>query len=115
MSYHRDILHNAAAATADGAILDVKDAITAMVHLVNTGSPVGTITFEGTVDAAEAAGTWIAVAMEKSDGTLATSTTAAGYFRLPLNHGLSKFRARISAYTSGTFLVLSGVPRRTFM
>ena len=74
------------------------------LHLVNTGSPVGTVSFEGSVDGTN----FVAVAMEKADGTLATSTTATGYFRLPLNTAIKAFRAPISAYTSGEFTVLAG-------
>jgi len=81
----------------------------AAINFVSTGSPVGTVTFEGALDAADAS--FVAVPVETVTGTLVTSTTSAGYFRLPLNHGLSVFRARISAYTSGSFTIQGSAAR----
>ena len=105
MRYVSQILHTASAGTGDGEILNVSRVEALNVHFVNTGSPVGTLTFKGCVDSSRV---WFDVAMEKVDGTLATSTTTPGYFRLPLNHGLYEFKAEIGPYTSGSFAVRSG-------
>ena len=109
MRYETQILHTASAGTGDGVILTVRRVDALNVHIVDTGSPVGTVTFRGCVDADLV---WVDVAMEKVDGTLATSTTAPGYFRLPLNHGLYRFKAEITTYTSGSFTVRSGMRSR---
>lgn len=105
MRYESEILHTASAGTGDGVILNTGRTDTLNVHIVNTGSPVGTVTFRGCVDSDLV---WFDVAMEKVDGTLATSTTAPGDFRLPLNHGLYRFKAEITVYTSGSWTIRSG-------
>lgn len=109
MRYETQVLHTASAGTGDGVILNVGRADSLNVHVVDTGSPVGTVTFKGCVDAALV---WVDAAMEKVDGTLASSTTAPGYFRLPLNHGLFRFKAEITTYTSGAWTVRSGMRSR---
>ncbi len=109
MRYLSQILHTASAGTGDGVILNVSHADSLNVHVVNTGSPVGTLAFRGCVDESLV---WVDVAMEKVDGTLATSTTTPGYFRLPLNHGLYKFKVEVTTFTSGAWTVRSGLRHR---
>ena len=109
MSYQRTLMQDAATATGNGAVLPVKERGGA-VHFVNIGTPSGTVTFEGALDAAEAA--FVAVPLEQADGTLATTTTAPGYFRLPRNHGLAVLRARISTYASGAFTIHGATNRQ---
>ncbi len=103
MSYISTLLQNAQGAVGDGTAIDVRGFAQVGVHFLSTGSPVGTVTFEGTINDAD----WFAMPVENAAGTLVTTATAAGYFRLPRNHALSQFRARISAYTSGNFTVVS--------
>jgi hypothetical protein len=65
-----------------------------------SGTFVGTITFEGTVDGTN----WIAIALADLNSTTrarAISATVPGLFLLDYIGGLKQFRARISAYTSG--------------
>ncbi len=104
MSYIATPMHTAAAATGNGETIDVSEVPEFSLHFVNTGSPVGTVSFEGTVDGTN----YVAVPMETATGTLVTSTTAAGYFRSVRGHALLKFRAPISAFTSGLFTVVTG-------
>jgi hypothetical protein len=101
VSYQKNILHLATAATSDGAAFSVANYPNVAVHFVNTGSPNGTVNFEGTINDTD----WVAVPVEENDGDVVTSTTATGYFRLPRNHGLSQFRTRVTR-TSGTFTLL---------
>ena len=55
------------------------------------------MTFEGTIDDDN----WVAVrAFNLNDGSVGTTAAAAGLFQIPVS-GLSKLRARVSAYTSG--------------
>lgn len=96
-------LQAAATATGDGATVAVGNGQGFAVHFISTGTPVGTVTFEGTIDGTN----WIAVPMENAAGTIVTTATAAGYFRLPESAVVSAFRARISAYTSGSFTLVA--------
>jgi hypothetical protein len=109
MSYQKTLMQDAAGATGNGTTMGVKERGGA-IHFENIGSPVGTVTFEGALNAAEDA--FIAVPLETATGTLVTSTTTPGYFRLPLNHGLAVVRARISAFTSGAFSIHGATTRR---
>jgi hypothetical protein len=62
------------------------------VQVANSGGTF-TVTFEGTADDTN----WVAVqAANMNDGAVATTTSAAGIFVVPVA-GLSRFRARISA------------------
>lgn len=71
-----------------------------------SGTFVGTVAFEGTVDGTN----WFAIqGVSVSDSTsLATTATAAGVFRFDAR-GLFAIRARVSAYTSGAITVGIGV------
>jgi hypothetical protein len=104
MNYLTDTLLSAAATTGVGTAIDVWNADSCCLHFVNTGSPSGTVTWEGTVDGS----TWEVTPVEKPDGSVATTTTATGMFRLPKNHGLKQFRPNVTSRASGTFTVLSG-------
>ena len=67
-----------------------------------TGTFTGTIQFEGSSDGAA----FVAITgIKTADGSAATSATAAGLWQFPTG-GLSYFRARGSAWTSGTALVV---------
>ena len=63
-----------------------------------SGTWVGTLTFEATVDDSN----WRTVTVVKlGDGSSVTTTTANGAFALP-NSGVARFRVRATAWTSGT-------------
>lgn len=92
-------LQSAAAATGNGAVFDVTgySAIGAQV----TGTFVGTVTWEVTVDGS----TWVGILLAPpSTGTGALTATAPGVFTASVA-GLTQFRARVSAYTSGAITV----------
>jgi hypothetical protein len=92
------VLQNAAAATGNGTALPLlgMDALTVEI----TGTFVGTVTFEGTIDDTS----WFAVGLKTAaDGAAVTAPTAPGAWKLPVDAlGLSQFRARVSAHSSGT-------------
>ncbi len=98
-------MQNAAVATGNGTPLYTADAESgtyAVVALQVTGTFVGTVTFECTIDGAN----WVPLEM-KSIGasvTVATSATAPGIWVATVL-GLSQVRARVSAYTSGSVTV----------
>ena len=92
-------MQNAAAATGNGTALIVADR--ASVTLQITGTFVGTITIEGTVDDTN----WVALAcMNLNTRAVATTATAPAILNT-LAAGLSQIRARVSAFTSGTITV----------
>ena len=92
-------LQDAAAATGDGTPLETNNYGGAGISL--TGTFTGTVTWEGTVDGTN----WFAVpATNRTSGTAANTATATGIFFAALP-GITKFRARISAYTSGNITV----------
>ncbi len=63
-----------------------------------SGTFTATVSFEGTVDGTN----WAAVQGKNlASGSAASSATAAGIFVFEVP-GLAKFRARVSAYTSGS-------------
>jgi hypothetical protein len=66
-----------------------------------TGTWVGTITFESTIDDE----TWVSVsATNRASGATGSTTTANGVFNIP-STGVRSVRARMSAYTSGTAVI----------
>ena len=88
-------LHSASTGNGNGTVIDAAGFSAVGVQV--TGTFVGTVHFEGTVDGSN----WVAVqGANLNDGSVATSATAAGLFSIPLA-GLSHFRARV-AWTSGT-------------
>lgn len=99
-SYFHKMLHDAAAATGNGVsvpCVSTQEGFKTAVGIQISGTFVGTITFEGTVDGAN----WVAVEVEDlNDRTWTTTATAPGLFRA-VSLGLLYFRARISAYSSG--------------
>ena len=107
MSLFTTTLHSAAAATGGGLWLDVREFEAVAIQLLSTGTPAGTLSFQGSLS--EDKSNVIAVTMFTSGDptTPVTSTTAAGIFWLPANHALYWLRANITTYTSGNFTVLS--------
>jgi hypothetical protein len=90
------VLQSAAAATGNGNSLDVVGQAAAVIAL--TGTFVGTVTFEGTIDGSN----WFSVmAVKLGDGSIATTATATGMYRVSCA-GLTSIRARVSAWTSGS-------------
>ena len=98
-----ETLQNAAAALGNGTAVSLKGYSAATVEV--TGTFVGTVTFEGTIDDAS----WFALGLKTAaDGAAVTTATAAGAFKLPSDAvALSQLRARVSAYTSGSITVKS--------
>lgn len=98
-----ETLQSAAAATGVGAAADMKGQRRLSVHV--TGTFVGTVSFEGTIDDTN----WFAVGLKTAaDGAAVTSATAIGAFKLPADGPcLSQFRANVTAYTSGAITVRS--------
>lgn len=92
-------LQSAAAATGDGTPFDCKGL--AILGLQVVGTFVGTITWEGTVDGTN----WVAMdVLDRADTSMDTTETGVGLF-LANVVGLSQFRARVSAWTSGAITV----------
>lgn len=86
-------------AAEQSASLEVKGNGKAAVQL--TGTFVGTVSFEGTVDGTN----WVAINMTPpNSATAASSATAAGVW-VGSASALRAVRARMSAYTSGTAVV----------
>ena len=95
-----EVLQNAAAATGNGTAVALAGYDKFAIEV--TGTFVGTVTFEGTIDDTS----YFAVGMKTAaDGAAVTSATAAGAFKMPSDTVLSQFRARVSAFTSGTITV----------
>lgn len=70
-----------------------------------TGTFSGTVTFEGSVDGTN----YVAIAAEPiGGGSSVTTATAAGIWRVRAG-GLHSVRARVSTYTSGTFVITQDV------
>lgn len=67
-----------------------------------TGTFTGTITFEGTADG----GTWAALRVCPIGTSVSATTTTAGGIWFACCVGLLKVRARMSAYTDGTAIVV---------
>lgn len=72
----------------------------ATVVVTVSGTYVGTLQFEGSGDGDT---TWQSCSgtLSSNPATAATSTTSTGQWRFPVA-GLTSFRVRMSAYTSGT-------------
>lgn len=104
-SFVYQYLQNAAGATGGGTPIEttggVNGACTALTMQV-TGTFVGTVTFEGTVDATN----WVSLLCTSvTAGSTATTATAPGVVRVDCS-GLTQVRARVSAYTSGSITVI---------
>lgn len=95
-------LHTDAVATGDGVVLDMAGVEGVAVQIVGITS--ATITFEATVDGA----TWVGVALANLNSATrarALTATADGLFLFESAPGVKQFRARISAWVSGTINV----------
>jgi hypothetical protein len=96
-----ETLQNAAVATGNGTAIEMEGFNRLTVEI--TGTFVGTVTFEGTIDDSS----WFAVGLKTAaDAAAVTAPTAPGAWKLPADGpALSGFRARVSAYTSGSITV----------
>lgn len=92
--------HSGATGTADGTSLDVT--LFNNIGVQVSGTFVGTVSFEGRM---EDASNWeIIRCINTASGLVVTATTTTGLVQCP-NPGVKIFRARVSAYTSGTIVV----------
>ena len=98
-SAERVRLQDAAAATGNGGALNVAGAARLGVQL--SGTFVATVFFEITIDGAN----WIPIAMTPAGGGAGVTNTAAPNILSAAVSGFALFRARISAFTSGTVTV----------
>lgn len=102
-SYKTPKFHTAAVAIAVGNEAKVCDGLSSFATLAIQikGITVATVTFQGTVDGTN----WEDVkATDLKTGTAATTATADGQFRADVR-GLLKFRANLTAWTSGATTV----------
>lgn len=99
--FHAATLQSAAAATGNGTSLDCRG-VEQLFANVTVSSFTGTVTFEGSVDGS----TFFAIAGTDAsdDATKSSIATAAKAYRFNVK-GLYSFRARVSAYTTGTVTV----------
>lgn len=94
------IMQDAIGATGNGNIIDV--AGLASLGLQVSGTFVGTVTFEATVDDTN----WVALQVAAvNTGAISTTATAPGLFWAAVA-ALSKVRARVSAWTSGAITIV---------
>lgn len=93
-------MQTAAQATGNGTPAITADR--ALLAAQVSGTFVGTVTWEATIDGTN----WIAIAARTmaDQSTYATTATAPGLFAIPCA-GLQAVRARVSAYTSGSITV----------
>jgi hypothetical protein len=93
--YKNIIFHNAAVATANGAVLDVTEASGGAFSVVGiqiTGISGDTITFEVNIDGTN----WISILAENvTTGAEATTATANGIYRITCL-GMVQLRARLT-------------------
>ena len=95
--YHT--FHASAITNANGTAMGTMGL--AIVSVQVEGITTTTVTFQATDDGA----TWYAVeALNKNDGSKATSTITNGYFAIPVL-GANQLRCPISGYASGTITV----------
>lgn len=97
-------LQSAAAATGNGTVFLVDGCRSAMFQI--TGTFVGTVTFEATVDGTNWA-TYALSDISTTARTHATTQTTAGIYAADDLAGLMAVRARISAWTSGAITVVA--------
>lgn len=95
------VMQNAAGATGNGTVFDAKgNGYNVLVAQV-TGTFVGTVTFECSLDGTN----WLALqGVNLTSGSAATTATAGSIFRFDIG-GVRYVRARVSAYTSGAITV----------
>ncbi len=97
------VLQNAAAATGNGTALFMSGYTQATIQVTGTWS--GTITFEATLDG----NNWVTATVLDIGSTSRThhsTTTTNGLFNADEYAGCLYFRARVSAYTSGSVTVI---------
>jgi hypothetical protein len=100
------VLQAAAAATGNGTVFPMGGRQSAVFQV--TGTFVGTVTWEGTVDGTNWGG--VAVAdLASTTRARALTTTAPAIVLLDGAGGLQSVRARVSAWTSGTITVTGSV------
>ena len=75
-----------------------------------TGTFTGTITFEASVDGTNYVALAVKASSQTAAATLVTTTTTVGLFSVGIQ-GFTNFRARMSAYTSGTAVVTTSIAR----
>lgn len=93
-------LQDAAVATGNGTLYEGTTGI-GLLGCQVSGTFVGTVTFEGSINQAD----WVSLlARDKATGATATTATAAGIYLVDVA-GVTHFRARVSAYTSGSITV----------
>lgn len=96
-------MQDAAAATGEGALLRVTsvDGTCTFGTMQVTGTFVGTVTFQATVDGTN----WVSLLMTNlTTGSTSATATAPGIFRATVA-GLKAVRANVTAYTSGDITV----------
>lgn len=92
--------HSGATGTADGTSLDVT--LFSNIGVQVSGTFVGTVSFEGRM---EDASNWeLLRCINTASGSVVTAMATTGIVQCP-NPGIKLFRARVSAYTSGTIIV----------
>lgn len=104
--YANETLHSAAVATGNGTAINVRGMRGVTIAWISTGTPVGTLAFQGTVDDT----TWQALALRDELGGWDTEVDEASLgkcWHLPDNHGLSQVRV-VWTRTSGAATVKSG-------
>lgn len=100
------VLQSAAVATGNGTIYSLTGNDSAVFQV--TGTFVGTVTWEATVDGTNWGG--VAVAdLASTTRARALTSTAPGLFLLDSVGGIQSVRARVSAWTSGAITVTAGV------
>lgn len=98
-AYQTVVLQNAAVAVGNGTTIALSGM--AAMSLSVTGTFVGTIAFE----IQDPSGAWVPVLLQSMGSTtLASSTSTTGVWRAPIG-GYGAFRARVSAWTSGSITV----------
>ena len=93
-------LQDAAEATGNGYTMDVggKASLTLQV----TGTFSGTVTFEASLDGSN----WVSRSGIDGSGNKSSTATTTGIYQFNID-GIKYFRARISAYTSGSITVVA--------
>lgn len=90
-------------ATGTSSVLEVVPSGAASIGVQVAGTFVATISFEATIDGTNWVAIGVAPLSDLRAGALVTSATAVGAWQTPVQvSGLRGFRARCSAYTSGT-------------
>lgn len=89
------VLHNATGSASNGSYLHFSGGNHVSIQL--SGTWVGTVTFEGTIDGTN----FVAIPFSNIAGTSATTATANDIYRITNVLALSAVRARFSTYTSG--------------